>query len=79
MQVQSPADILGKLKAIPASVLETKLRLMHEYGTRFTFLQRLTQPPNAVNSLLAGICIKQRQHPAPHTSVNHALASITTP
>lgn len=37
---------------------------MHEFGTRFAFLQKITEPPNAVNSLLAGMCIKQKQHPA---------------
>ena len=42
-------QVLDKLKAIPDEVLEAKLRLMHDYGTRFAFLKRLTTPPNAVN------------------------------
>jgi len=48
-QVDSPDQVLAILKAIPPEVLEAKLKLMHEYGTRFSFLKRLTTPPNAVN------------------------------
>ena len=63
MQVQSSKDVLPQLKAIPQAELERKLRLMHEHGTRFAFLQKLTQPPNAINSLMAGMCLKQTQFP----------------
>jgi hypothetical protein len=63
MQVQTAADVQGVLTSIPHDVLEKKLKLVHEYGTRFAFLQKVSSPPNAVNSLLAGLCLKQKQHP----------------
>jgi len=79
IHVDSPDQVLAILKAIPPEVLEAKLKLMHEYGTRFSFLKRLTTPPNAVNSLLAGMCVKQKQHPGRQamqvSSVNEVLAT----
>ena len=51
------------LKGIPNDVVDKKLEKVHEYGRRFSFSQELTDPPNAVNSLLAGICMKQKEHP----------------
>ena len=68
-QVQSAWEVEGVLKAIPKDVLEGKLRMVHEHGTRFAFLQKLTAPPNAVNSLLAGLCLKQKPRSPPVATV----------
>jgi hypothetical protein len=62
-KVKSAGEVEGVLKSIPHNVLEKKLQLVHQYGTRFAFLQKLSAPPNAVNSLLAGLCLKQKQYP----------------
>jgi hypothetical protein len=61
--VASPSEVLEHLVRITPEVIETKLRLMHKVSMRFGFLRRLTEPPNAVNSLLAGMCAKQKQYP----------------
>ena len=41
---------------------------VYEVGTRFAFLDHLTRPPNAVNTLMAGICMKHKLGPATATS-----------
>ncbi len=64
LQVKSGGDVEGVLRGIPDDIREAKLKLVHHYRTRFSFSQELTEPPNAVNSLLAGICMKQKEHPA---------------
>ena len=57
----TPEDVLEQLLKITPDVLEAKLKLMHRVGLRFAFMRRLTEPPNAVNSLLAGMCKKQKE------------------
>lgn len=72
----SAADVLPRLKAINPAELEKKLKLMHEYGSRFAFLQKVSDPPNAINSLLTGMCLSQNKHPAipaqPETTASQA-------
>ena len=76
MQVEKASDVFQQLKSIPWTVLDTKSKLMHDYGHRFSFLQRLTEPANAANSLLAAMCIKQKQHPAKHKLAEAAMTVV---
>lgn len=73
-QVASPADVLSQLQSISPVELERKLKLMHEYGTRFAFMQKITDPPNAINSLLAGMCMKQTRFPPLPASAEQTAA-----
>jgi len=63
LQVRSAKEVEAVLRAIPADVIDYKPKMVFRYGTRFSFSQELTAPPNAVNSLLAGICMKQTEFP----------------
>lgn len=60
LQVEYPSELLAHIKGVPTGEINRKLRLVHEYGQRFAFLEKVSEPPNAVNSLLGGMCTKQR-------------------
>ena len=61
-QVEYPSDILAHIKGVPEGEVNRKLRLVHEYGRRFAFLEKVSNPPNAVNSLMGGMCVKQGEY-----------------
>ena len=62
-QVRFASEVERVLKDVPIAEIDRMLQKVYEYGRRFSFSQELTDPPNAVNSLLAGICMKQKEHP----------------
>lgn len=61
--VRSPAEIIERLRSFPVTEASQKLGLMQNVRHYFSFDSKLTEPPNAVNVLMSGICKRAPQEP----------------
>lgn len=50
------AQILPHLELMPRSTVETKLKYIASIRSQFSFATSLTEPPNAVNTILSEVC-----------------------
>ena len=56
ISVAKAEDIIDRLRTFPVEEAKRKLELMSRLRTYFSFDTVLTEPPNAVNVLMSGIC-----------------------
>ena len=56
ISVARAEDIIDRLRTFPVEEAKRKLELMSHLRTHFSFDTVLTEPPNAVNVLMSGIC-----------------------
>ena len=60
---QGVRSVVPYLRKIPQEVLRQKLAAVQQARSRFFFRSRLTDPPNAVNTMTAGICARHKCGP----------------
>lgn len=62
--VNSVEDIIPRLRDFTEEEAAQKLALMAHFRHYFSFEPSLTDPPNAVNALLSGVCKRAPLEPA---------------